>query len=69
MGELAERYLRAVAANGDGDPALLPAALSRACVDVLPVDGAGVSITGALRVPLGASGDDVRAGGYRLAAR
>lgn len=62
MGELAERYLRAVAANGDGDPDLLPAALSRACVDVLPVDGAGVSITGALRVPLGASGDDVRAG-------
>lgn len=61
MGELAERYLGAVATHGGGDLALLPAVLSRACVDVLPVDGAGVSITGALRVPLGASADDVRA--------
>ena len=62
MGNLAERYRRAVARNGYGDLDLLPAALSRACVDVLPVDGAGISMTGPLRVPLGASGDEVRAG-------
>ena len=62
MGDLTERYLRAVAAIGYGDLDLLPAVLSRACVDVLPVDGAGISLTGALRVPLGASGDEVRAG-------
>jgi hypothetical protein len=61
MGELAERYLRAVHENGCTDLDLLPAVLSSACREVLPVDGAGLSITGPLRVPLGASGDEVRA--------
>lgn len=38
-------------------PELLPARVARACVDALPVDGAGLSLhAGALRVPIGASG-------------
>lgn len=36
-------------------PELLPTLLSQAVVDVLPVDGAGISMTDELRVPLGAS--------------
>ena len=37
-------------------PELLPARVARACVDALPVDGAGLSLhAGALRVPIGAS--------------
>lgn len=52
-------------------PELLPTVLAQACVEVLPVAGAGLSITralsspGALRVPLGAS-DDVAARAERL---
>lgn len=60
MGDLAERYLRAVTGSGYRDPDLMPVNLSNACVAVLPVDGAGISITGPLRVPLGASGVEVR---------
>ena len=48
-----------------GDPELLPMALSRACVEVLPVAGAGISLTDELRVPLGAS-DSVAARAERL---
>jgi hypothetical protein len=44
---------------------LLPLALVRACVQVLPVDGAGVSMTESLRVPLAAS-DAVVARAERL---
>jgi hypothetical protein len=40
---------------GSGDGELLPTVWSRACVAVLPVDAAGVSMTRDLRVPLGAS--------------
>lgn len=36
-------------------PELLPTVLSQAVVAVLPVDGAGISMTDELRVPLGAS--------------
>jgi hypothetical protein len=44
---------------------LLPLLLARACVTVLPVDGAGLSITDTLRVPLAAS-DDMVARAERL---
>ena len=43
-------------AQTSGDD-LLPAVLARACVRVLGVAGAGLSITDELRVPLGASDD------------
>lgn len=47
-------------------PDLLPVRLARACVGVLGVDGAGLSVvSGAFRVPLGAS-DDVAALAERL---
>ena len=54
---LAEDYRRAVAAlvAEQPSPELLPWALVRACVRVLPIDGAGVSATESLRVPLAAS--------------
>jgi hypothetical protein len=44
---------------------LLPTVLAKACVDVLPVAGAGLSLTDSLRVPLGAS-DDAAARAERL---
>ena len=44
---------------------LLPTVLSQACVGVLPVAGAGLSVTDVLRVPLGAS-DEVAARAERL---
>lgn len=56
--ELAERYRAAVAAAVDAvqdDGTLLPTLLSQACVEVLPVEGAGISVTQDLRVPLGSS--------------
>lgn len=37
------------------DDALLPLALVEGCMDVLPIDGAGLSLTQELRVPLSAS--------------
>jgi hypothetical protein len=46
--------LTAVDADGDGTH-VLPAVLAEACVQVLPVAGAGISWTDALRLPLGAS--------------
>lgn len=42
---------------GGGRVEVLPALLARACVEVLPVTGAGVSFTDELRIPLGASDD------------
>lgn len=39
----------------DGRTEVLPAVLARACVQVLPVFGAGLSYTDELRIPLGAS--------------
>jgi hypothetical protein len=66
--ELLNRFRTAVAAahqaNGR-DPELVPMALSQACVEVLPVAGAGISMTDELRVPLGAS-DPVAARAERL---
>ena len=66
--DLAERYRAAVtrayveeAATAD----LLPMVLAQACVAVLPVAGAGISITDELRVPLGAS-DEMVARAERL---
>jgi hypothetical protein len=47
------------------DPEQLPASLSRACVQVLPIAGAGICLTGDLRVPLGSS-DDVAARAEQL---
>jgi hypothetical protein len=47
------------------DPELVPMALSRACTEVLPVAGAGLGLTGDLRVPLGAS-DEIAARAERL---
>lgn len=38
---------------------LLPVVFVRATVDVLPVDGAGLSLTDSLRIPIAASDDDV----------
>ena len=56
---LADRFLsevwRAVDQPG-GEDALTPAVLVRACRAVLPIDGAGITMTGqVLRLPLGAS--------------
>lgn len=55
---LAERYRGAVEvahlAAGDED-ILLPKVLARASVEVLPFEGAGISTTSDLRVPLGSS--------------
>lgn len=41
--------------SGGGRTEVLPALLAQACVQVLPVAGAGVSFTDELRIPLGAS--------------
>jgi len=56
---LSARFFHAVGQEV-GAGVLTPAALARAVVAVLPVDGAGLStLAGALRVPLGSSGADV----------
>lgn len=56
---LRDRFHAALAACSTGlpQPELLPESLARACVDVLPVDGAGISLFfhADRRVPLGAS--------------
>jgi hypothetical protein len=47
------------AGRQDGGPELLPVRLAQACVAVLPVSGAGISLLyDDFRVPLGASDDD-----------
>jgi hypothetical protein len=65
---LLNRFRAAVAtsyqATGN-DPELVPMALSQACVEVLPITGAGISLTDEIRVPLGAS-DPVAARAERL---
>lgn len=56
---LASRYQAAVREAYDRlarDADLLPSVLAVACVEVLPVAGAGLSLTDVLRVPLGGSG-------------
>lgn len=59
-GTLTARFLQAVGREVGAD-GLTPAALSRAVVQVLPVEGAGMSIlTGALRMPLGWSSAAVK---------
>jgi hypothetical protein len=66
--DLAERYRAAVSAavtEAQDDGTLLPTLLSQACVEVLPVQGAGITATDELRVPLGAS-DPVAALAERL---
>jgi hypothetical protein len=44
-------------------PELLPVRLARACVEVLPVAGVGISMFGSsgMRIPVGASDDDAAA--------
>lgn len=68
--DLAERFVAAVtqlyAMVGDGAE-LLPTVLARACVKVLPIAGASLSLTDELRIPLGAS-DDVAARAEQLQA-
>lgn len=55
LGEsFATEVSRALHAQIDG-PELLPMTLAKACVRVLPVAGAGLSMTDELRVPLGSS--------------
>ena len=65
---LAERFVAAAtqvyATVGEGAE-LLPTVLARACVEVLPVAGAGLSVTDRLRIPLGAS-DEVATRAERL---
>lgn len=59
---ITEQFSAAVAATGGELPGLelLPERLARACRDVLPVDGAGISLFFAAdrRLPLGASDDE-----------
>lgn len=66
--DLADRYRTTVAARcgaaGDAGP-LLPKLLSEVCVMILPVQGAGISVTQELRIPLGAS-DEVAVRAERL---
>jgi hypothetical protein len=66
--DLAERFVAAVSqlyAGAGVGAELLPTVLARACVQVLPVAGAGLSLTGELRLPLGSS-DEAAAAAERL---
>lgn len=66
--DLADHFAVAVqdACETDLDgPELLPMVLAQACVAVLPVEGAGLSMTDELRIPLGAS-DELAATAERL---
>ena len=58
---LVRRYLAAVAGLGrTARGEVTPSALAAVCVELLPVDGAGISLVSAeLRVPLGWSGNEV----------
>ena len=62
---LADQFQSTVAglfqAKGSG-PDLLPLLLAQACVQVLPVSGAGLSMTDHLRIPLAASDETVAIG-------
>lgn len=60
--ELTQRYLTAVRTHQQGSVMVTPSVLAAACMDVLPVDGAGISLVSAeLRVPLGWSSATVAA--------
>ena len=54
-----ESAVRLALARATDASVLLPLTLVQACVEVLPIDGAGLSLTQELRVPLGASSDAV----------
>lgn len=59
---LQERYWEVLQRSnlaGRGLTVSLPQALTLACVEVVPVAGAGLSLTGPVRVPLSASSSDV----------
>jgi hypothetical protein len=63
---IAEEFTAAYAAVGSAEvagPELLPVRLARACVEVLPVAGVGISMFGSfgVRIPVGASDDDAAA--------
>lgn len=63
MDVVAGRYLAAVLfrfEGATGDRELLPTALTVACVEVLGVAGAGLSLVDTVRLPLAASGEEVR---------
>src|SRR3954452_21751968 len=64
---LHERFVAEVAREFGqvAGPELLPVVLAASCTAVLPVDGAGLSLTDHLRLPLAAS-DDVAARAERL---
>jgi len=55
-----EEALTSVTEDGLDGPELLPTRLSRAITKMLPVDGAGISLSGVdgRRIPLGASSED-----------
>lgn len=58
---LGQRYENAITVarrDQTGDLELLPMLMAQACVEVLPVDGASLSLTDELRVSLGASDPD-----------
>jgi len=60
---VADRYLAAVLSRFEGaagDRELLPTALTVACVEVLEVAGAGLSLVEKVRLPLAASGAEVQ---------
>jgi hypothetical protein len=59
--ELAQSLLGALSRQSDrtlSSPHLLPTRLAMATAEVLPVDGASISVASEIRVPLGASDDD-----------
>lgn len=62
MTGLTNRLVSAVVAGSTApvDPGLVPTVLTTACTEILPVDGAGLSLIGDLQVPLAASDADVR---------
>lgn len=67
---IAEEFTAAYAAAASAEvagPELLPVRLARACVEVLPVAGVGISMFGSsgMRIPVGAS-DDAAAAAERL---
>ena len=62
MSPFAHRFQTSVSVaftSGKATPDLLPMVFAQACVDVLGVDGAGLSMTNHLRIPLAASDENV----------
>ena len=56
---IVDQFTTAYAGAGMASPELLPARLARACAEVLPVAGVGISLfgTSGMRIPVGASDD------------